>query len=73
MPCGIAVLFPVANLVAMTLIRGKVREAKGIPGSCVSDFFNVCCCPLCSLIQEAQEVEGMEPPPAAAEMAMARE
>jgi len=40
-------------------IRGKVRETKGIDGSFGSDCIMHWFCGLCSLIQEAQELEGV--------------
>ncbi|XP_076458694.1 uncharacterized protein LOC143292369 [Babylonia areolata] len=55
--CGIAFLLPLINILAALKIRGKIRELKGIPGSTVSDLLTFCCCPLCALVQEAQEVQ----------------
>lgn len=49
-----------------TKIRGKIRENKGIDGSCGNDCLLVFFCGLCALAQEAQEVEGA---PRAASMA----
>ena len=54
--CGIVTFVPLANLWFATQIRGKIREQKGIDGSFVNDLLMSCCCPLCALIQEAQEV-----------------
>lgn len=65
--CGIALLVPIANIIAAMKIRGKIREQKGIAGSTFNDLLLICCCPLCTLVQEAQEVEGP------AGQAMARE
>jgi len=56
--CGIILFVPIANLIASLKIRGKVREQKGIAGSTFNDLLLICCCPLCTLVQEAQEVEG---------------
>ncbi|XP_031558041.1 cell number regulator 2-like [Actinia tenebrosa] len=54
--CGIATFVPLANIWFATQIRGKVRDQKGIQGSFVHDLAMVCCCSLCSLMQEAQEM-----------------
>ena len=54
--CGIVTFVPLANLWFATQIRGKIREQKGIDGTFVSDLLLSCCCPLCTLVQEAQEV-----------------
>lgn len=55
--CGLAYLIPIVNCVAATKIRGKIREQKAIAGSTFGDLALVCCCPLCALVQEAQEVQ----------------
>ena len=36
-----------------------MREQKGIPGSMCGDLIKVACCPLCALVQEAQEVKAI--------------
>ena len=54
--CGLALLVPVLDLYALCSNRAKIREQKGIPGSAVSDVLTVCCCPLCALVQQAQEM-----------------
>lgn len=43
------------------VIRGKVREKQGINGSFIGDFFVHLCCPLCALVQDAQEAKEMSP------------
>lgn len=55
--CGIAYIIPIVNIVAAVKIRGKIRDQKAISGSILGDLFFICCCPLCSLVQEAQEVQ----------------
>jgi len=55
--CGIAVLIPLVNIVALMKIRGKIREQKGIAGSTFNDLLMICCCTLCTIVQEAQEVQ----------------
>lgn len=59
--CGLLFLLPGVDLVLGAVIRGKIRESKGIEGSFVSDLLMWCCCPFCALVQEAQEVDGMVP------------
>lgn len=54
--CGIITFVPLVNLWFATQIRGKIREQKGIDGSFVSDLLLHCCCPLCTLVQDALEV-----------------
>jgi len=53
--CGVGVLSP-ASLCIRTMVRGKIREAKGIEGSCVSDFLTVAFCGICAVVQEAREM-----------------
>ncbi|PVD38996.1 hypothetical protein C0Q70_01621 [Pomacea canaliculata] len=57
--CGLAYICPIANIIAAIKIRGKIREQKGIAGSTIGDLVLFCFCPLCTLVQEAQEVQGM--------------
>jgi Cys-rich protein (TIGR01571 family) len=45
---------PLLNLWCRTQVRGKIREQKGIEGTCIKDLLMVWCCPLCSLVQEAR-------------------
>lgn len=56
--CGLATFVPLANIFFMAQIRSKIREAKGIEGTFVNDLLATCCCPLCMLVQSAQEVKG---------------
>ena len=56
--CGCAYLIPIANVIFSAQIRGKIREQKAIDGTFTNDLLMVCCCPLCALVQEAQEVQG---------------
>jgi len=45
-------------------IRGKVREKYGVDGDMKMDIACHCCCPLCAIIQEANEVqENNDAPP----------
>lgn len=56
--CGLATFVPLANIFFMAQIRSKIREAKGIEGTFLNDLLATCCCPLCMLVQSAQEVGG---------------
>jgi len=56
--CGFMYIIPIANIIAALKIRGKIRESKGIAGSTFNDLIMICCCTLCALVQEAQEVQG---------------
>lgn len=59
--CGLAFLIPGVDLCLGAHIRTKIRDAKGIPGSFIGDLILWFCCPLCALVQEAQEVQDMRP------------
>mgnify|MGYP002803997025 FL=1 len=54
--CGLALLCPLLDIYALCSNRAKIREQKGIPGSTINDVLTVCCCPLCALVQQAQEM-----------------
>lgn len=56
--CGLATFVPLANIFFMAQIRSKIREQKGIDGTFLNDILATCCCPLCMLVQSAQEVKG---------------
>lgn len=45
---------PLLNLYCRATVRGRIREQKGIEGSCIKDLLMVWCCGPCSLAQEAQ-------------------
>ncbi|XP_003382496.1 PREDICTED: protein PLANT CADMIUM RESISTANCE 3-like [Amphimedon queenslandica] len=47
---------PLLNLYCRVTIRGKIREQKGIEGSCFNDLLCSWCCGPCALAQEAQEL-----------------
>ena len=57
MTCAIAYVIPIVNLYAAVQIRGRIREQHGIVGSTANDLMMICCCPICSLVQEAQEMK----------------
>ena len=64
--CGI-------GFITDAMIRQKIREKYGIEGEFFNDVLCHCCCPCCSLVQEAREIQergdGAVPNP----VAMARE
>jgi len=55
--CGLVFFVPIANMVCPAKIRGKIREQKGIEGSFIKDLLVHCFCPLCAIVQEANEVK----------------
>lgn len=52
--CGIAWLF--TGCIAGGILRGKIREQRGIEGGAVGDFLIHLFCPFCAIVQEAQEL-----------------
>lgn len=54
---GIFFLIPLLNIICWIQTRGAIREQHGIEGSLVSDILAIFCCPLCALVQEAQQVK----------------
>jgi len=58
---GIAALTCV-NIITNGLIRQKVREKYGIEGSFGMDVVCHCFCPLCALVQDAQEIKSQGGP-----------
>ena len=49
---GLSCLVPLLNIWCLTSVRGKIREQKGIDGTCTSDVLTVLFCVFCSLTQE---------------------
>jgi len=58
--CALVTFVPIADIICMSLIRQKVREQKGIPGSFVKDVIIMFCCAPCAICQEAQEVNALD-------------
>ena len=56
---GIGIFVPLLDIYLMATLRGKIRDQKGIEGSCMGDLLTWCICGLCALVQEAQEVQDM--------------
>ena len=50
-------LIPILNIVCATMVRGRVRQQKGIGGGVVGDCCTIWFCGLCALCQEAVEVD----------------
>ena len=65
--CCLSQFIPFIDILTRTLVRGKIREQKGIDGSCIGDLICHLFCAACALCQEAQELKGAGP------MSMARE
>ncbi|ESP00582.1 hypothetical protein LOTGIDRAFT_203561 [Lottia gigantea] len=55
--CGILYFIPLVDIFAVVSVRGKVREHKGIGGSCLEDLLYHVFCHPCALVQEAQEMQ----------------
>lgn len=55
--CALAMYVPILNIWACIKVRGMVREQSGIEGSCCNDFIFKALCPICTLVQEANEVD----------------
>ncbi|XP_064597883.1 uncharacterized protein LOC135464385 [Liolophura sinensis] len=56
--CCLCYLIPIADIIAVISVRGKIRNARGISGSCIGDLCIHFFCHLCALVQEAQEIQG---------------
>jgi len=54
---AILFLVPLVNLICWIQTRGAIREKYGIEGSLINDLLAICCCPLCALVQEAQQIK----------------
>ena len=52
--CGMAYLC--CFCIPAGIVRSKIREQKGIDGMLLTDFMAHLFCPLCALVQDAQEV-----------------
>ena len=52
--CGVGYIF--GGCIVGGIIREKVRNQKGIPGSLVGDLCVHMCCPLCAIVQDNIEV-----------------
>lgn len=51
---GLSQLVPILDIWCRTQVRGKIREQKGIEGTCIKDLVMHLFCGLCALIQEAR-------------------
>ncbi|XP_062574724.1 uncharacterized protein LOC134236545 isoform X4 [Saccostrea cucullata] len=61
-------IFPAVGAYFAAKARGKIRDQKGIEGSFGGDCLVHLFCPLCALVQDAQEIQ-----PQAQAQSMARE
>jgi len=54
--CGLGYMF--AGCIVGGILRGKIREQRGIEGSTINDFLMHWCCPFCAIVQDNREVVG---------------
>ena len=54
--CCLISFVPILSCVCAVKIRGMVRDKKDIDGGCCGDCMVTWCCPCCSMIQVAQEM-----------------
>ena len=40
----------------LSSITGDLRQIRAIEGTTTNDLLTWCCCPLCALVQESQEI-----------------
>ena len=52
--CGVGYLF--GGCIVGGIVRGKVRNQRGIEGSFGKDILVHWCCPLCAIVQDNQEI-----------------
>ena len=55
---ALALFVPLLDLYCLVSVRGRIREQKGIEGTCLKDLLCVWCCTLCTLVQEARVRSG---------------
>jgi Cys-rich protein (TIGR01571 family) len=53
---GISQFVPILDIVCRFMVRGKIREQKGIEGTAINDLLCVFFCANCALAQEGLEV-----------------
>ena len=51
---ALALFVPLLDLYCLVSVRGRIREQKGIEGTCLKDLLCVWCCGPCALVQEAR-------------------
>ena len=51
---ALSMFVPILGLYCRTVVRGRIREQKGIEGSCFKDLLCSWCCSPCALAQEGQ-------------------
>merc|ERR1712184_61801 len=57
--CALAMFVPILHLITRIQIRGKIREKHDLVGSTFNDCLAIVCCPLCALVQEANQVDSL--------------
>jgi Cys-rich protein (TIGR01571 family) len=55
---GLSQIVPILGLYCRAMVRGKIRDQKSIPGSCLMDLILILFCYSCTLAQEGQELAG---------------
>lgn len=55
--CALTQFIPWVDLWCRVSVRGKIREQRGIEGSCMEDCLMHWLCVLCALVQEARELK----------------
>merc|ERR1711982_215530 len=53
-------LVPIVDIIIVVSQRGKVRARQGIAGGVCGDLLYTLCCPICTICQLGNEVEGMK-------------
>ncbi|XP_022083502.1 cell number regulator 10-like [Acanthaster planci] len=54
--CGLSIFVPFLNWYTLFVVRGKIREQRGIAGEPVNDILVTLCCTPCALSQESVEM-----------------
>jgi len=54
---GFMSIVPFLGVYTRSVVRGEIRDLHNIQGEVLGDVLSQLCCPCCSLIQEAGELE----------------
>ncbi|XP_038051518.1 protein PLANT CADMIUM RESISTANCE 3-like [Patiria miniata] len=54
--CGLSIFVPFLNWYTLFVVRGKIREQRGIEGDQTNDILVTFCCTPCALVQEGAEM-----------------
>ena len=58
---ALVMFVPLVNVFCATKLRGQVRAAKGLSGNGFGDFMATVCCFTCSIAQQTNELNSLEP------------